>query len=240
MEKIKYLKIFPFENIKNARSLGGYPTNDGGITSWESFIRSANLDNLTENDMKLLKDLNVRTVIDLRRAEETKYNCEKIDIIKNNFSYYQISLLPAPMNQEYIQKILDGEISIGRSYISLIDNFDAIKKILEIMANSEGRVLYHCQEGKDRTGIISMILLLIANSPREIIMADYEVSSANLGYIDSFKPDESESIFRITSPYNIKEAMDYIISKYENIELYLEKVGIDNKTLKKLKEKMIE
>ncbi|MDU6791387.1 MAG: tyrosine-protein phosphatase, partial [Anaerococcus sp.] len=86
MEKIKYLKILPFENIKNARSLGGYPTLDGEITSWDFFIRSANLDNLTENDMKLLKDLNVRTVIDLRRAEETKYNCEKIDIIKNNFS----------------------------------------------------------------------------------------------------------------------------------------------------------
>ncbi|MDU1315785.1 tyrosine-protein phosphatase [Anaerococcus hydrogenalis] len=124
MEKIKYLKILPFENIKNARSLGGYPTCDGKITSWESFIRSANLDNLTENDMELLKDLNVSTVIDLRREEETKYNSEKIDIIKNNFSYKQISLLPAPMNQEYIQKILDGEISIGRSYISLIDNFE--------------------------------------------------------------------------------------------------------------------
>ncbi|WP_040397526.1 tyrosine-protein phosphatase [Anaerococcus senegalensis] len=240
MEKIKYLKILPFENIKNARSLGGYPTYDGKITSWDSFIRSANLDSLTENDMALLKDLNVSTIIDLRREEETKNNGEKIEIIKNNFTYKQISLMPLPMKQEDIQKIIERKISIGNSYISLIDNFSAIKEILEILAFADGSVLYHCQEGKDRTGIISMILLLIANSPREIIMADYEVSSANLGYIDMFKAEEAESIFRITSPYNIKEAMDYIISKYKNIEFYLEKVGIDNKTLKKLKEKMIE
>ena len=108
------------------------------------------------------------------------------------------------------------------------------------MAKAEGKVLFHCQEGKDRTGIISMILLGLAGSFRTDIMADYEISSANLGYVDRYDQNESESIFRITSPYNIKEAMEYIERKYKTFEAYLEYAGVDEKTIEKLKEKMIE
>ena len=135
MEKIKYLKILPFENIKNARNLGGYPTIDGEITSWKSFIRSANLDSCTKKDLDLLKDLNVSTIIDLRRDDEIKYHYEKIKILKEKFSHYNVSLSPRPMRQEEIQRLIEKKDTIGKSYITLIDNFPAIKKIFEIMAN---------------------------------------------------------------------------------------------------------
>lgn len=240
MEKIKYLKVLPFENIKNARNLGGYPTIDGEITSWKSFIRSANLDSCTKKDLDLLKDLNVSTIIDLRRDDEIKYHYEKIKILKEKFSHYNVSLSPRPMRQEEIQRLIEKKDTIGKSYITLIDNFPAIKKIFEIMANADGSVLFHCQEGKDRTGIISMILFGLVGVFRTDIMADYEISSANLGYIDMYGQNENESVFRITSPYNIKEAMEYIQRKYENYDAYLEYAGVEKKIIEKIKEKMIE
>lgn len=240
MEKLKYVKRLPFESIKNARTLGGYPTIDGNVTSWDFFIRSANLDDITKKDMKMLKDLNVSTIIDLRRDDEIKYHLKKIEKLKENFLYSQVSLTPKPMRLEEIQRIIDKKESIGRSYISIIDNFKAIKKIFEIMANAEGKVLYHCQEGKDRTGIVSMILLGLVGVYRTDVMADYEISSANLGYIDRYDPSEKESVFRITSPYNIKEAMEYIERKYKGYEAYLTYAKVDDDTIKKIKEKMIE
>lgn len=240
MEKIKYLKILPFENIKNSRTLGGYPTSDGEITSWDFFIRSANLDYATENDIKLLKDLDVSTIIDLRRDDELIYHQDRIKMLKKNFSYYQISLSPRALRDEEIRRLIEKKDTIGKAYISIIDNFPAIKKVFEIMAKSNKRVLFHCQEGKDRTGIISMILLALAGASRTDIMADYEISSANLGYIDMYDQDESEAIFRITSPYNIKEAMEYIEKKYKNFDAYLEYAGVDKEVIEKIKEKMIE
>ena len=33
------------------------------------------------------------------------------------------------------------------------------------MANAVGGILFHCQEGKDRTGIISTLSLLLAGVP---------------------------------------------------------------------------
>ncbi|MFR2716971.1 MAG: tyrosine-protein phosphatase [Anaerococcus obesiensis] len=43
-----------------------------GKLLWKSFIRSANLDSCTKKDLDLLKDLNVSTIIDLRRDDEIK------------------------------------------------------------------------------------------------------------------------------------------------------------------------
>ena len=52
--------------------------------------------------------------------------------------------------------------------------------------------------------------------------------------------NENEAVFRITSPYNIKEAMEYIQRKYETYDAYLEYAGVEQKIIEKIKEKMIE
>lgn len=240
MEKIKYLKRLPFESIKNARSLGGLPCLDGKVTSWSSFYRSANLDDISENDLRLLKDLNVSSIIDLRRDDEVLQNHKNLDRIKEGFDYYQISLSPRAMRKEEIQRIIDRKDSIGKSYISIIDNYKAVKKIFEILAKSKGACLYHCQEGKDRTGIITMILYGLAKVSRSDIIADYEISSANLGYIERYDQNEKDSIFRITNPYSMKEAISYVVRKYTTFEAYLEYAKIDKEYIEILKEKLVE
>ncbi|MDY3006174.1 tyrosine-protein phosphatase [Anaerococcus sp. AGMB00486] len=240
MEKIKYLKRLPFESIKNARDLGGMPTLDGEITSWSKFIRSANLDDITDKDISLLKDLNVSTIIDLRRDDEVYKNHKRLEKINENFSYHQVSLSPRAMRYEEIQRIIDKKDSIGKSYISIIDNYKAIRKVFEILADNDKVTLFHCQEGKDRTGIISMVLYGLANVARSDIIADYEISSANLGYIERYDQDEKGSIFRVTNPYNMKEAISYIIRKYQSFESYLYYAKLDRNSIDKLKKKLIE
>src|SRR5699024_3456143 len=38
----------------------------------------------------------------------------------------------------------------------------SLHKILELLANTEkGAVLYHCSEGKDRTGLVTVVLLYL-------------------------------------------------------------------------------
>lgn len=48
------------------------------------------------------------------------------------------------------------------------------------MANAEGETLFHCQEGKDRTGVISILLLLLGDVADIDIIVDYEISNAYL------------------------------------------------------------
>lgn len=240
MEKIKYLKRLPFESIKNARNLGGLPTLDGKVTSWSNFIRSANLDDISKKDISLLTDLGVSTIIDLRRDDEVIKNHKKLDDIKENFTYYQVSLSPRAMRYEEIQRIIDKKDTIGKSYISIIDNFKTMRRVFEILADNDKATLFHCQEGKDRTGIITMILYGLVNVARSDIIADYEISSANLGYIERYDQDEKGSVFRITNPYNMKEAIAYIIRKYRSFEGYLEYAKLDRDSIDRLKKKLVE
>ena len=52
--------------------------------------------------------------------------------------------------------------------------------------------------------------------------------------------NENEAVFRITSPYNIKEAIEYLQRNYGTYDAYLEYAGVEKKIIEKIKEKMIE
>lgn len=238
---MKYLKRYPLENIKNARDLGGVPTLYGKVTKWGKFVRSANLDDVKDNDINYLKDLGVETIIDLRREGEIDSSRESLKRVKEEFAYKNISLAAdREFRQEEIDMIISKKLSVGASYRNLIDNYKAIKEIFEVFAQSQGAVLYHCQEGKDRTGIISMILMGLADVARSDIIADYEVSSAYLGYIERYDEDEPYSVFRITSPYNMKEAYNYVVRKYKSFDKFLSYAKVDDETIEKVRSMMLD
>ena len=236
---MQYYKRLPLKNINNARDIGGVPTIDGKVTKWGKFLRTATLDNANIDDVKKLKDYGVESIIDLRRASEIPFESDSHKLIEENFNYNHISLAPSEeFRKEEIQQIINREVSIGSTYSNLIDNFPKIKEIMEVFANTDGVSLFHCQEGKDRTGIVSMVLMGLANVGRSDIIADYETSSAHLGYIERYGEDEPYSIFRITDPYYMKEAYDYVIRKYDSFEDYLLYAKADPKDIKNLRRRI--
>lgn len=237
---MQYCKRLALDNVKNARDLGGVPTLDGNITKWNNFLRTANLDDISDSEIKTLKDYGIETIIDLRREREIPFGSEEHKRIIDNFKFNHISLAPDnEFRKEEIEQIINKEISIGTTYRNLIDNFSKIRQIMEVFAKTEKAILFHCQEGKDRTGIISMILLGLANVARADIIADYEISSAYLGYIERYDEHEPLSVFRITNPYYMKEAFDYIERKYKTFEDYLLYAKVDQDIIDKVKNKLI-
>lgn len=238
---MKYTKRLALENVKNARDLGGVPTLDGNVVNWGKFLRTASLDDITSEEIDILKDYGVSTIIDLRRTNEIPFESQTHKALKTNFDFNHISLAPnEEFRKEEIDQIINKEISIGASYRVLIDNFPKVKQIMEVCANNDKVTLFHCQEGKDRTGIISMILLGIANVARSDIIADYEISSAYLGYVERYDENEPYSVFRITSPYNMKEAYEYIDRKYKTFEEYLLYAKVKPEVIDKLKVKLLD
>lgn len=237
---MQFCRRLAIENIKNARDLGGFPTLDGKVTSWGKFLRTATLDDVKDCDIKFLKDYGVKSLIDLRRESEIPFESQSYKKLQANFDYHQISLAPDKgLREKEIRQIINREISIGSTYRTLIDNYKKIREIMEVLSRDDDTSLFHCQEGKDRTGIISMILLGLANVSRSDIIADYEISSAYLGYVERYDENEPYSVFRITSPYNMKEAYEYLIRKYESFEAYLAYAGVDKEIIEKLKEKLL-
>lgn len=75
---------------------------------------------------------------------------------------------------------INSESELIENYYCMLENDDAITNIFRTMANSIGGVLFYCQEGKDRTGVISALLLLLAKVSDIDIYADYEISNVYL------------------------------------------------------------
>ena len=61
------------EGTWNLRDLDGYPTIDGRTTRWRTLYRGNALSELPTESLKALSDLEIKTVIDLRRTEEREF-----------------------------------------------------------------------------------------------------------------------------------------------------------------------
>src|SRR5436190_18952958 len=68
----------------NTRDLGGYVTADGGYTRWGAFVRADNLSRLTPAGQSALIEYGVRTVIELRRADELTIDLNPFVAVSND------------------------------------------------------------------------------------------------------------------------------------------------------------
>ena len=156
--------LFLCEKVKNLRDLGGYQT-PYGITKFNKVFRSSVPYSLNEDELKYFDNLNL-TVIDLRTKEEISRKKNVFD--NNKYNYFNVVLKGADIPKR--------EKDIVPGYIEILDDYKQIRKVLEIIKNSKGSILYNCTSGKDRTGVITMLLMLIAGVSEDDIIADYSIS----------------------------------------------------------------
>jgi len=60
---------------------------------------------------------------------------------------------------------------------------EQIARVLDVLGAEERPVVYHCAAGKDRTGVISALLLGLLGVPDEVIVADYVATQESLDAI---------------------------------------------------------
>ena len=65
-----------------------------------------------------------------------------------------------------------------RSHVMKEHAQHALHSILEVLANTkDGAIIYHCSEGKDRTGIVTVLILYLLGVDMETIRQDYLYSN---------------------------------------------------------------
>ena len=65
-------KVYRFQKIANFRELGGYPAGNGQTVRFGRLFRSGHLVNASSSDLKKMRELGIRTVIDLRTRGEAQ------------------------------------------------------------------------------------------------------------------------------------------------------------------------
>jgi protein-tyrosine phosphatase len=176
-----------FSFISNFRDLGGYRSKNGDVVAWRHIFRSGALDRMTQNDFDFLsKELGVTSVIDLRCDSEIKK--DGLGLLTNSQIYHHhISLIPDAGDRKANIERYKGFPDMGHYYAHLVQKPDVGEKVvkaLEIIAEPANHPLvFHCSGGKDRTGVLSIILLSILGVPDDDIEADYCLSAPSVELI---------------------------------------------------------
>lgn len=134
------------------------------------YVRSDAPLDLDEADVRWLLDHDLRTLVDLRSpAEVAARPCPLAG--RPEFRY-----LNCPVTDRFA--LPQSREEVARSYRSMVD--EALWEIIRVIEEAETNVLYFCTAGKDRTGVVSALLLARMGVPRAEIVADYLLSGDNL------------------------------------------------------------
>lgn len=97
---------------------------------------------------------------------------------------------------------------VPQAYLRMAD--EKMKEIIFSIENAKTNVLYFCNAGKDRTGVVSAILLRRQGISEEYIISDYLKSGENLQeMLQNFATENPDVDIRVITP--AKEYMEYFL-----------------------------
>jgi protein-tyrosine phosphatase len=175
-------RLIPLEGCLNFRDLGGYPTADGRTVRWRQVFRSDALHLLTAADIAHVRDtLRIRDVIDLRSTAEVQSEGQG-SLADEAIRFHHVPLFDGEMRQEDRDRA--ELITLADRYVVLAEFArERIGQVITTVATAESGTVFHCAAGKDRTGVISAILLGVLGVADEVIVADYVATRENLDAI---------------------------------------------------------
>lgn len=171
-------RIVSWDGIFNAWDLGGLRTA-AGTTTFGTFYRTARLECLTDLGWPQLYDAGVRTIVDLRNEDERMRR--EMDPMINQDALPAVTVVSCPTEDQSdpaFMEICGPYLDSPEYYWENLRRWpEKFAKVFRSMADAgEGAVLVHCAGGRDRTGMITMMLLLLAGVDHDDIAADYELS----------------------------------------------------------------
>lgn len=236
------------EGCLNFRDLGGYPTTSGRAVGWRRVFRSDALHHLTGPDVARLRDeLGVRVVIDLRSTAELRADPRR------PLEGEPIAVHHAPLfdgeRSTTDSGMSRGDMSLGERYMGLAEFAkDRIAFVLETIANAPGSAVYHCAAGKDRTGVISALLLGLVGVRDDLIAIDYAATRDSLdaiiarlmateGYETMFETLPPDTLH--AHPETILEMLDLLRKRHGSIHDYARSAGVSAAALDRLETKLL-
>ena len=178
----------------NVRDLGDLPTEDGQKTARARLLRGDNLQDLSDADVtKLVRDIGVTTVVDLRSSNELEAEGPApLDAVAGVRHAHHPVLPEVGASTDVIADALLAANRKDRDRLDrtryprdpvcghylgyLEDRPDQVAGALRSIGHAEGAALVHCAAGKDRTGVVVALALTVAGVPAEAVVADYAAS----------------------------------------------------------------
>jgi protein-tyrosine phosphatase len=237
----------------NFRDLGGYITTEGRQVKWGKIYRSADISKLTDADVELLSQLNIKMVCDLRGEKEAEAAPDRVipgsERILLSAGSENVGAANSYMKYMTAPQRAD---SMMCSFYTRTDHLKAKYKPMFdqlLMLETDKALLFHCTAGKDRTGIGAALILLALGVNEETILKDYELTNeyrkdGNEQYVKMLVaqglPEGAARSMMVADPVYLKAAIESINTKFGSMDKFLEnEMELTKLIREKLKRKLL-
>jgi len=239
-------RLIALEGAVNFRDLGGYPAPDATRTRWRTLFRADGLGELTEADLEVVRALGIRTVIDLRSGDELERGRFDVDAHPVTFHHFPfIEQLPDAEEFERRPGLL------GTQYLEMIDGAGPqILGALEALAQPGALpAVFHCTAGKDRTGVLSAIVLSLLGVDEPTVVADYALSGEAMlrlrAKLVRKYPEGREAIENMgevfsADPSQMEQLLDHVRAEHGSVGAYVEGLGAPTGLVERLRASLLE
>jgi hypothetical protein len=153
------------------RDLGGLPLAGGGETAFRVVVRADSIRSLTDEGWRALADYGVRLAVDLRSEGEVAEDAPR---------ELPIEVAHFPVNGGEVPSVAEWP-SMPEAYAGLLGHFaPQFAGAVSTIARAEAPVVVHCHGGRDRTGLLSALLLRLADVETDAIAEDHARSDVFL------------------------------------------------------------
>ena len=260
----------------NLRDLGGSEVEGGMHVKTGMLLRSAHLADATDADIAYLESLPVTLVVDFRTDVDLKGKANR-DVPGARYVNLPIDAsgnAAANASEEEIRKVTGrkkfevkkvimfaafnerAKVIAREMYPTLLFNPECQQQYARffrlVLEAEQGTVLYHCTQGKDRTGIASALLLSALGASRETIIVDfdatnkvYEKDVRKYSRRVRFMGGKEEEIAVVKSflganTENFIMALGAVDLRYGSMEAYLKgPIGLTDDDIRKLRERYL-
>jgi protein-tyrosine phosphatase len=230
-----------WDGCHNVRDLGGMPTVSGAVTRFGAVVRADNPGALTARGASSLIEHSISSIIDLRNMTERMATGDASRKLaeKGGAEYVHVPLLGRAGRETLAQIAQAG--STAETYRVLLNAcHEQIGQVFASISRAPpGGILVHCQAGRDRTGIVTALLLAAAGVPSSIIAEDYGLSALYLAplyarYLETASTAEERAALLAenrSEPSDILSTLALLYDRHGGAEGYLLASGLKRREL---------
>lgn len=207
-------RIVKLDGPLNFRDVGGYRSANGQTVKWNKIYRSDSLSTLTAKDQVKLSKLAITIDCDLRSRYEKHSSPD--------MAWPNVHLIDLPVYSDNIEDTQSGhrvfrflhhipdmrDNFIGRIYQQTLLSDHSRKmfakiftELLELPENEA--LVYHCSAGKDRTGMVSALILMALDVDDDTIARDYLLTNKLYDFAVSRQLPSNDEITQMVSKMNV-------------------------------------
>ena len=239
-------RLIGLEAVHNFRDLGGYPTASGRSTKWRTLFRSDGLYRLRgADDMSRVRQLGLKSVIDLRTEREQRdqgiFPTDDIEV-----SFHHLSIVDATWSDTETPKFDDEVEFLVWGYRDMLEiGSSRFADAMHVLAQTDSvPAVFHCAAGKDRTGVLTALLLSSLGVDDAHICADYgltqDAMQRTIAWSKVHRPELAEryanipKAFLAADPRAMQIVLTELAQQHGSVRNYVREIGVADATVEAL------